>query len=97
VPVLFGGYNLPPLVEIGLTDLPKFGGAGTPRDNRPGHTVKNRKLFKILGNFQSPITGHTIKNRKLLLPDIHFDLKFLCHICGINVLKFVLTIYIINK
>ena len=25
-PVLFGGHNLPPLVEIGLTDLPKSGG-----------------------------------------------------------------------
>ena len=24
------GYNLPPLVEIGLTDLPKSGGAMTP-------------------------------------------------------------------
>ena len=28
VPVLFGGHNLSPLVEIGLTDLPK---SGTPR------------------------------------------------------------------
>ena len=27
VPVLFGGHNLPPLVEIGLTDLPTSGGA----------------------------------------------------------------------
>ena len=27
VPVLFGGHNLLPLVEIGLTDLPKSGGA----------------------------------------------------------------------
>ena len=27
VPVLFGGHNLSPLVEIGLTDLPKSGGA----------------------------------------------------------------------
>ena len=27
VPVLFGGHNRPPLVEIGLTDLPKSGGA----------------------------------------------------------------------
>ena len=25
VPVLFCGHNLPPLVEIGLTDLPKSG------------------------------------------------------------------------
>ena len=30
VPVLFGGHNLPPLVEIGFTDLPKFGGAMAP-------------------------------------------------------------------
>ena len=39
VPVLFGGHNLPPLVEIGLTALPKSGGAmappGTPRDDGP--------------------------------------------------------------
>jgi hypothetical protein len=27
VPVLFGGYNLLHVVEIGLTDLPKSGGA----------------------------------------------------------------------
>ena len=26
LPVLFGGHNLPPLIEIGLTDLPKSGG-----------------------------------------------------------------------
>ena len=31
VPVLFGGHSLPPLVEIGLTDLPKSGGAMAPR------------------------------------------------------------------
>ena len=30
VPVLFGGHNLPPVVEIGLTDLPKYGGAMAP-------------------------------------------------------------------
>ena len=37
VPVLYGGHNLPPLVEIRLTDLPKFGGGtpDTPRDDRP--------------------------------------------------------------
>ena len=40
VPVLFGGHNLPPLVEIGLTDLPKSGGA-TPRDDRPGIHTQN--------------------------------------------------------
>ena len=30
LPVLFGGHNLSPLVEIELTDLPKFGGAMAP-------------------------------------------------------------------
>ena len=29
-PVLFDGHNLSPLVEIGLTDLPKSGGAIAP-------------------------------------------------------------------
>ena len=33
VPLLFGGHNLSPLVEIGLTDLSKFGGA--PGSDRP--------------------------------------------------------------
>ena len=31
VPAFFGGYNLPLLVEIELTDLPKSGSAGTPK------------------------------------------------------------------
>ena len=30
VPVLFRRHNLPPLVEIGLTDQPKIGGAMAP-------------------------------------------------------------------
>ena len=30
MPVLFGGHNQPPLVEIGLTDLPKSGVAMAP-------------------------------------------------------------------
>ena len=34
VPVLFGGHNLPLLVEEGLTDLPKSGGASTPGNPR---------------------------------------------------------------
>ena len=42
VPVLFGGHNLSPLVEIGLTDLPKSGGAMAPpatlRDDRPDYS-----------------------------------------------------------
>ena len=39
VPVLFGWHNLLPLVAIGLTDLPKSGGAMAPpvppRDDNP--------------------------------------------------------------
>ena len=30
VPVFFGGHNLPTLVEIGLTDLTRSGGAWHP-------------------------------------------------------------------
>ena len=30
MPVSFGEHNLPPLVEIGLTDLPATGGAMAP-------------------------------------------------------------------
>ena len=30
VTVLLGGHNHPPLVQIGLTDLPKSGGAMAP-------------------------------------------------------------------
>ena len=39
VPVLFGGHNLPPLVEVGLTDLPKSGGVMAP-PAPPGTTHK---------------------------------------------------------
>ena len=35
VPVLFVGDNLPPLVEIGLSDLPKSGGAIAPPETTP--------------------------------------------------------------
>ena len=40
VPVLFGRHNLPPLVEIGSTDLPKSGGAMAP-PAPPGTTPCN--------------------------------------------------------
>ena len=36
VPVMSGGHNLPPLVEIWLTDLPKSGDAMAP----PGTIVR---------------------------------------------------------
>ena len=38
VPVLFGGHNWPALVEIGLTDVPKSGGAMAP-PTPPGTTA----------------------------------------------------------
>ena len=38
VPVLLGGHNLSPLVEIGLTDRPKSGGALPPPTAPPGTT-----------------------------------------------------------
>ena len=36
VPVLFVGHNLSPLVGIGLTDLPKSGGAMAPPGRKDG-------------------------------------------------------------
>jgi len=52
VPVSFGGYNMPPLVEIGLTDLQKSGGASTPMDDRPTtyllYILPSRKLAIFL-------------------------------------------------
>ena len=46
VPVLFGGDNLPPLVEIGLSDLPKsWGGAiATPAPPLLRSLVPSRRL-----------------------------------------------------
>ena len=53
VPVLFGGHNMPPLVEIGLTDLPKSGCAMAPRhpQGRQACTFKNPKSFNCLKNW----------------------------------------------
>ena len=48
VSVLYGGHNLPPLVEIGLIDLPKSGGAITPWDDRPGYRNYMSVLFTII-------------------------------------------------
>ena len=44
VPVLFGRHNLPPLVEIGLTDRPKIGGAMAP-PAPPGTTGLSPSVF----------------------------------------------------
>ena len=39
VPLIFGGHNVPPLVEIGLTDLPKSGGTPGTLGTTPLHTA----------------------------------------------------------
>ena len=57
VPVSFGGHNLPPLVEIGLTDLPK---PGTPRNDRPEYyfsTNHNKALQSQLYICRSELRG----------------------------------------
>jgi hypothetical protein len=54
VPVLFGGHNLPPSVEIGLTDLPKSGGAMAPLAP-PGATGLNGEKIMVQGvHMQTP-------------------------------------------
>ena len=45
VPVLYGGHNLPPLVETGLTDLPKFGGAMVPQHPQGRHPCSSCPLM----------------------------------------------------
>ena len=48
VPVLFGGHNLSPYLEIGLTDLPKYGGAMAPL-TPPGTTyIKKENPTSVL-------------------------------------------------
>ena len=44
LPILFGGHNLPPLVEIGLLNcqnlgVPGHGTIGTPRDETPEYYI----------------------------------------------------------
>ena len=55
VPVLFGRHNLPPLVEIGLTDLPKSGGPmappGTPRNSK--YVPMDTEVFTLFSNFHA--------------------------------------------
>ena len=51
VPVLFCGHNLPPLVEIGLTDLPKVPGDDTPVSPQPTYE-QNGKHRLFFQNFE---------------------------------------------
>ena len=58
VPVLFGGHYLPPLVGIGLTDLPTSGGA-------PPGTTGLSKNPKFVTAIRGPLYLH--QNLKLHL------------------------------
>ena len=44
--VSFGGHNLPSLVEIGLTDLPKSGGAMAPPQTTSIFMFRKAELLK---------------------------------------------------
>ena len=61
IPVLFGGHNLPPLVEIGLTDLPKSG-FRHPRDDTP--VQGNNNYWETC--WQSEIVSHLKVNKRAL-------------------------------
>ena len=81
VPVLFGGHNLPTLVEIGLTDLTKSGGALVP-PAPPGTTGLHFK-------HHAPFCAQD--DRKKMLPFTqfcHFSLQIIfTHIWLTNVVK----------
>ena len=69
VPVLFGGHNLPPLplVEIGLTDLPKSGGAMAPpaplRDDTPA--MQHGSTILVVHSSSAGQTVHNPKRREI--------------------------------
>ena len=65
MPVLFGGHNLPPLVEIGLTDLPKFGGAMAP----PAPPGTTGLLYSYLSILVGKISTVFLQNLEYLLTD----------------------------
>ena len=66
VPVLYGGHNLPPpLVEIGLTDLPKW----HPR--YPWYAEFARIFFKTLKFFNHQFLKHPLKI-KIFFGSSHF-------------------------
>ena len=62
MPVIFGGFNLPPLVKVGLTDLPKSG--GTPRDDRLD-LCKELKLVIITSLKEGKINNNKFSARDL--------------------------------
>ena len=54
VPVLFDVHNLPPLVETGLTDLPKSGGVMTPPSPLNNETPELNARQEEISNLKSP-------------------------------------------
>ena len=46
------------MVEIGLTDVPKIGMHGTPRDDRPHLSCSDEKLFREV-DVREPRHAHT--------------------------------------
>ena len=70
MPVLFDGHNLPPLVEIGLTDLPKSGGAMAPLAP-PGTTGLCRNNEQRQETFElQPVQSHS---RTIHVAPIHSE------------------------
>ena len=51
MPVLVGGHNLCPLVEIGLTNLPKAWGAMAPPETTDLGILKKQIWLKCFGAF----------------------------------------------
>ena len=47
MPVSFGGHNLPLLVEIELTDLPKSGGAMAPPGTTPLGSIYDSYILRL--------------------------------------------------
>ena len=61
VPVLFDGHNLSPVIEIGVTDLPKFGGAiATP----PPGTPMDDTLVLPRVSYNMHVTGESVEKPK---------------------------------
>ena len=52
LPVLFGGHNLPPLIEIGLTDLPKSGGTMALPTSQGTTPLTINSWHQILGDLR---------------------------------------------
>ena len=71
MPVLFGGHNLSPLVEIGLTDLPKSGGAMAP-PAPPGTTG----LLMYIEHTNAQVICHS--DREAGEKNCFFDAFFAC-------------------